>query len=402
MYLPDKIIKVLLTIGYKTSDNIADYWFENRIKVETALRKYFTDTDIQKFANQIRWKSKAGIECQKVVRSHIETEGKGIQGHLQDMLINKSISDIKEFPISVTDKIIDFSLLTFEFEGNTIPVTSFQDMYGNFKIYPKTNLAGIDLHGIKIKHCSIVNTCFMDANFEDAEIEIVTLKNSTFQSATFKNARLIQIKFNDSNMVNANVEGAFINAIILNDFKLNYCEVTYWYLIKCLFLSLLWSGHLGENPFVKRKHTVFLYIDTQQLTSPDNLSFKSYIDWYQYIFIKLRNIKEVKITEKVLFSLSLVFTKSWTSYAVLASFAVLVNMIFALIYSLNYECMAGLDDSLFTAFYYSIVTFTTLGYGEIYPMDTLMRFVVIIEVILGYITLGSFVFLIGHKVNDRF
>ena len=53
--------------------------------------------------------------------------------------------------------------------------------------------------------------------------------------------------------------------------------------------------------------------------------------------------------------------------------------------------------SLINYFYFSVVTFTTLGYGDIVPVTTPEKFVVGIEVLLGFIMLGVFINLIKKK-----
>ena len=49
-------------------------------------------------------------------------------------------------------------------------------------------------------------------------------------------------------------------------------------------------------------------------------------------------------------------------------------------------------------FYYSIVTFTTLGYGDILPHTLLQKVFVSFEVVTGYVMLGIFMNLIGKRI----
>lgn len=100
--------------------------------------------------------------------------------------------------------------------------------------------------------------------------------------------------------------------------------------------------------------------------------------------------------------MSLVFTKAWTSYAVLAFWGLVTNLLFGTYYHVARGSFKNLDDTYLTAVYFSFVTFTTVGYGDITPLAGLPQIVVMLEIILGYLTLGCMVFLIGHKVSDRF
>ena len=48
------------------------------------------------------------------------------------------------------------------------------------------------------------------------------------------------------------------------------------------------------------------------------------------------------------------------------------------------------DVSRYDAFYFSMTTFTTLGYGDLYPADRCRMVAVMIEGLLGWLTLALF------------
>ena len=54
-----------------------------------------------------------------------------------------------------------------------------------------------------------------------------------------------------------------------------------------------------------------------------------------------------------------------------------------------------------TCYYYSVVTFTTLGFGDVVPVNDSGRIAVMIEVILGYIMLGGLISLFANKFVRR-
>jgi hypothetical protein len=51
--------------------------------------------------------------------------------------------------------------------------------------------------------------------------------------------------------------------------------------------------------------------------------------------------------------------------------------------------------------YYSVVTFTTLGFGDIVPKIPILQIIVMLEVILGYIMLGGLISILANKLARR-
>lgn len=60
----------------------------------------------------------------------------------------------------------------------------------------------------------------------------------------------------------------------------------------------------------------------------------------------------------------------------------------------------GIYFTPWEALYFSVVTFTTLGYGDIYPLGSL-RFIAAIQALLGPVTVGYFLYVYGKKIQAR-
>jgi len=76
-------------------------------------------------------------------------------------------------------------------------------------------------------------------------------------------------------------------------------------------------------------------------------------------------------------------------------------IIFGLLYwvsDLNHSMVIDHGGQFYNYFYYSVVTFTTLGFGDIIPISGLQKFFTGIEVFLGYVQLGLFLTLIQKKL----
>ena len=59
------------------------------------------------------------------------------------------------------------------------------------------------------------------------------------------------------------------------------------------------------------------------------------------------------------------------------------------------------DLSFWKSFYFSIVTFTTLGFGDVVAANTSARILVTLEVIFGYVMLGGLISIFANKLASR-
>ncbi len=59
------------------------------------------------------------------------------------------------------------------------------------------------------------------------------------------------------------------------------------------------------------------------------------------------------------------------------------------------------EGNLITYLYFSVVTFTTLGFGDVTPLNTPGKLWVMIEVILGYAMLGILIGIGLNKIARR-
>jgi hypothetical protein len=62
---------------------------------------------------------------------------------------------------------------------------------------------------------------------------------------------------------------------------------------------------------------------------------------------------------------------------------------------------SGGSGGALSPFYFSVVTYTTLGFGDITPAGWQGELLVILEVILGYTTLGLLLSILANRVARR-
>ncbi len=80
------------------------------------------------------------------------------------------------------------------------------------------------------------------------------------------------------------------------------------------------------------------------------------------------------------------------------------TIVVALLYGVAYrfvELDYGSFESSLSAVYFSIVTFTTLGYGDVLPVSDAAKLLVLSEVCLGYVSLGGLMSILANKLARR-
>lgn len=92
-----------------------------------------------------------------------------------------------------------------------------------------------------------------------------------------------------------------------------------------------------------------------------------------------------------------------------ATFAV-AYMIIIFLFAIFY-CIAGLEmtdrfgetrgANIFDCIYFSVVTVTTLGYGDISPSGFIQKFLVVLETLLGVFAFGLFLTVTGYELSNR-
>ena len=105
-----------------------------------------------------------------------------------------------------------------------------------------------------------------------------------------------------------------------------------------------------------------------------------YVRSGQVEFLKL-NLEKWEYRDAYQWLLSL----SWSQFAALiAGVYIVINLIFAAIYALGGECIAGMTPGSYPeAFFFSVQTLATVGYGHWYPQTLYGHIVTTIEIING-------------------
>lgn len=387
------ILKILYKSGYNEKDNISDYWFTNKSellkRVYDKEPEYATNTAfVNEFEVKVRWKSEIGLLFRNEIINYIKKKRK----YQKTKFTMKDIMNATaEEVLRMTLAPIKFEEISIEFNNQRLYLIDFHKNFNTSKVGNQIDLRGIDLQGIDFSDCLVSNVNFTYSNLSDAKIQQSHFLHVNFCNVNFSNSHISLGKFDGQcNINNINLTNAYLGTIIeskISGFKFN--KLSYLQLIKRTI-----------NRRSKRKYSDLDIDNIEEIC--EEKEFIAYIKWYQYVCHMLSNFKNLKFNNKISFVCEVFITKCWTSYWVLAMWAIIINLLYGLTYWLKGTDFIEPIEDIHKSIYYSVITFTTLGYGEIHPNSICTQYLVISEVIIGYIILGVFVMLIGNKVNKKY
>lgn len=273
-------------------------------------------------------------------------------------------------------------------------------------IQGKLDLAGIELNREEIAECEVRNAIFDDGSFRESTFSGVKFNNVSFGSCDFRQAVLYDIVIaSDCSLESCDFRNARITLLKgLND---NSVTSPFKYCVPKYFGVLAAATRLFRNGSYAEKHTVFKKVETKDLHDSCNKEMKEHINWYQHLMTQIEQVHERSFWNKASLFLSIVFTKYWSSFWVLAFWAISANATVALLIS-HYPIFFSFAHpnlpswNWFDAFYYCVVTFTTLGYGDVTPTNTAAQFAAGLVAVAGYFTLGILIYLIARKIDRKF
>lgn len=310
------------------------------------------------------------------------------------------------------------------------------------------NLPGAHLEGVKLGFSNLMNTNLKGAYLEGADLGSTRLDNSDMFGALFKNTSLYAAHLDGANLENILFKeginnnnhknfSSFERAHFGNAFfsihdkcetpekdiisALSKAEVNNVRFINPVFgrkvrdeawLHHFKKGHVEEKNLIKiakRLNKINKYLNNNLPKDNNSVFTKIRIKWYKWR--KLINIKKTTapIKKRILLWLWKISSNYGQSIGRWFSCSLVISLLFAIVYNNYYDpnsvhlAVSSIDpeNPFWTFFYYSVVTFTTLGFGDITPISNVMKIIVMIEVFLGYIMLGGLISIFANILARR-
>jgi uncharacterized protein YjbI with pentapeptide repeats len=258
------------------------------------------------------------------------------------------------------------------FKDADLQEANLSQTYAYLSDFSGANLAKAKLHGALLAQANLAENNLSGINLSAANLTNANLQGSNFSNTNLTNTLLINANLKHSQLSHADISGANLQSANLANAKVDGIL----YNRKTKFRGIRVFSCYGSSRF-KRFAQDQDYIE----------EFKEAHPFSYYVWAGLTDCGR-SITRVVLWSLALV-------------------LVFGLVYFVIGEQAFALTNretlqwNLFTTTYYSVVTFTTLGFGDITPRTPLAAGFVMLEVIVGYLMLGILISILATKVARR-
>lgn len=266
------------------------------------------------------------------------------------------------------------------------------------KLESGLDLRYADLSKLKLREAKLTNIRLDWANLSGANLENAELIGSNLYHASFCNTNLRKTDLSKAYIGNASFIAADIRGTNFDESKLGGDAIV------CGHGST--SAKVDFSNVKYNRRTSFLNTDISRNNWSSNPLLKRHIEDQQWLHT-WRN--KHWFNKYFLYPIWLISCDCGRSFILWASWSLALALCFGFIFRNHagfFNIANGMtmaDAHWFMPFYYSIVTFTTLGFGDVVPdfNNGLMQLCVTLEVISGYIMLGGLISILATKLARR-
>jgi uncharacterized protein YjbI with pentapeptide repeats len=265
----------------------------------------------------------------------------------------------------------------------------------------ETNLAGADLAGAELSGADLRRASLGKvraqgagmgmADLTDAHAFGADLSDATLTGATLRKADLRCANLRGARLREADVEGATFTAADLRDAELSLCSVGGAVFndadlrgarLRALsgFQSALWYG-----------------ADIRNINFAGAYRLRRHIIDENY----LKEFREAGPVQRAFYTVWWLSSDCGRSLVRWCGVILAIAVVFSMAFAASGVRLNHHEPGALTYFYYSIVTLTTLGYGDIVPSSSTGQFLVILEVCFGYLMLGGLISIFANKLARR-
>ncbi len=260
----------------------------------------------------------------------------------------------------------------------------------NGAILHNTELSGADLTGANLESVTATRAGFGMACLKNVQLERACLDDATLSGADMRganldnasliNARLREVDLRHTHFNSADLSGAHLSLSAVNGASFRNAD------LRGARMRMV-RGYLDAN---------WIGVDIRDVSFAGSLMLRRFIMDQNYIM----EFRGSSRTAGLLYYLWLITSDCGRSLGRWCGMILVLTLIFAMIYQ-NVGINFGAYETAFSPFYFSIVTITTLGYGDAVPTTLAGQMAAVTEVVLGYMMLGGLLAIFSNKIARR-
>jgi len=247
------------------------------------------------------------------------------------------------------------------------------------------NLGGVNLDECKADRAGFGGTDLRGATLVNARLGGATFSQTNAHDADFRAAFLEDSRFRESNLTHTSFARAKMKGCDLEESTVDDAEFLDTDLRSARFKRI--TGYESTN---------WIGADIRDVDFCGAYVIRRHIMDENYLY-EFRNRSRLTA---VLYTIWWATSDCGRSFIRWGLWTLLVTALFGVAYTMV-EIDFGDHRTALSPFYFSVVTLTTLGYGDVLPASGAAQVVAIIEVFIGYIALGGLLSIFAGKMSRR-
>ncbi len=259
----------------------------------------------------------------------------------------------------------------------------------------EADLAGAELLGADLRDADLSECKAERASFGQADLTGAKLFNANFRRARFTSATLRGVDARAANLLEARLREACLEEADFSGADLRETDMEKASVARALFI---------ETDFRQARMRGITGYDRADWIGADILNVDFVNAHLASRFIRdqnyLHEFRRQSRLNAVLYQVWWATSDCGRSFLRWGLWTSLLAVVFAVVYEfVNVDF--GAHPTYLSSIYYSVVTLTTLGYGDVLPASPAAQIAAMIEVILGYVMLGGLLSIFSNKMARR-
>lgn len=277
------------------------------------------------------------------------------------------------------------------------------------------NLTGARLSGAKLRGSDFRGAILIDAQLVGCDLSSADLTECSAAGAVFGEAELEDVSFFGADLTGTSFSGSRLCRVDLRAGRLSGARFLETEIIDCDLARSTMSNADLTRAVVSGTDFTAADLAGARMKGLRGFEHANWIDVavvdidFAGAYLVRREIMDQNYLHEfrsrgrkseVLFQLWRATSDCGRSFARWGLLTAAMALVFGVAYT-QVDLDYGAHETALSPFYFSVVTLTTLGYGDVLPASTAAQILVLLEVVLGYVMLGGVLSIFATRMGRR-